>query len=101
MSEQPDKAPEAQAPAEAAVKPPRKQRPKMSLDEQIMFLRDLIDRCKMHTGDMKGYFAGEAMLCLKQEDMLKLETVEQTLAIFELHKADEYVRRETFRRRSK
>lgn len=88
-------------PKEKAQRPPRKPRPKMTMDEQIVFIRSLIERCKMHTGDMREFFAGEALLCLQQDDMLKLETVEQTLAVFELYKADEYVRREAYRRRGK
>lgn len=73
----------------------------MSLGEQYTFLGRLLDRCKMHTGDQMGYLAKEAMLTLDHDDMLNLETVQQTLAVFELYKADELVKREAYRRRGK
>lgn len=91
-----DAAPE---PEKKAERPPQRQRPKMSLDEQSIFLSSLLRRCTMHSGDMKGYFAGEAFITLTTDDMLKLETVQQTLALFDLHRADELVRQKIYARR--
>ena len=71
----------------------------MSLDEQSIFLSSIIRRCTMQSGDMKGYLAGEAFITLTTDDMLRLETVQQTLALFDLHGADEMVRNKIMRRR--
>lgn len=76
-------------------------RPKMTLEEQTIFLGLLLQRCVMHTGDMKGYFAGEAVLTLTQDDMLRLETIQQTLAIFDVEGAADLVRREIIRKRQR
>lgn len=82
-------APEAQ---ERPPRPPQKPRPKMSLGEQSVFLLDILERCKMLDKDQRGLFAGEALLALTHDDMLRLETVQQTIAIFEMHGADRMVR---------
>lgn len=77
------------APAE---KPPVKQRPKMTLQEQSSFLLAMLRRCEMHTGDRKGSYAGEAILTLTEDDMLRLETIQQTLMVFHLARAEGIVR---------
>lgn len=89
----------APEPEKQPERPPQRQRPKMSLDEQSIFLSSIIRRCTMQSGDMKGYLAGEAFLTLTIDDMLKFETVQQTLALFDLHGADEMVRAKIMRRR--
>lgn len=91
-------APEDKAP-EAPEKPPVKQRPKMTLDQQALFLSDLLRRCVMHSGPRKGLFAGEATLTLSEDDMLRIETIQQTLAIFDAEGAAELVRKEMWRKR--
>ena len=78
--------------------PPQRQRPKMALAEQNIFLLDLVQRCTMHSGDQAGRFAGVAILTLTQDDMLKLETVQQSIAVFDLYHADDLVRREASKR---
>lgn len=98
MSAPEDKAPEAEADA-APEKPTVKQRPKMTLEQQALFLSQIINRCVMHSGPMKGQLAGEAILTLTQDDMLRLETIQQTLAIFDAEGAAELVRREIWRKR--
>lgn len=72
--------------------PPQKQRPKMALEQQSDFLLDLIDRCKMLDPDLRGRFAGEAILTLTTDDMLRLETIQQTLAIFDMNKAGDVMK---------
>lgn len=81
-----------------APKPPPKQRPKMTLDEQAIFLGQLLERCKMHGPELRGTFAGVATLTLDTDDMLRIETVWQTLRVFELHRADQMVRDKIARR---
>ena len=71
---------------------PQQPRPKMTLDQQAGFLGDMLRRCEMHTGDMKGQYAGEAVLTLTRDDMLALETVQQTLRVFDLWRADRMVK---------
>ena len=68
-----DKAHEAKA-IDAPERPPVKQRPKMTLDQQSVFLSRLLARCVMHSGPIKGQFAGEAILTLTEDDMLKYVT---------------------------
>jgi hypothetical protein len=97
MSEPEDQAPEA-AP-EATEKRPVKQRPKMALGDQAVFLGDLLRRCRMHSGPHKGAYAGEASLCLSEDDMLRIETIQQTLLIFDMEGAAELVRKEMWRKR--
>lgn len=91
-----EKAPEA---ADARVLPPQAKRPKMSLGQQSSFLLGILDRCTMHSGEMRGRFTGEATLSLTAEDMLRLETIQQTLAIFDMEGAAELVRKEMWRKR--
>lgn len=98
MSAPEDKAPAAEADA-APEKPPVKQRPKMTLDQQSIFLSRLLSRCVMHSGPTRGQFAGEAMLTLTEDDMLRLQTIQQTLAIFDAEGAAELVRKEMWRKR--
>ena len=100
MTDDPKQSPAPEEKPEGEKKlPPQRQRPKMSLEEQSIFLSGILRRCVMHSGDMKGYFAGEALLTLTTDDMLKLETVQQTLAVFEIHRADELVRQKIYARR--
>jgi hypothetical protein len=73
-------------------------RPKMTLEEQAVFISELLRRCRMHTGVNKDHFAGVATLTLTLQDMLRLETIQQTLAIFETHKAGDLVKREIGRK---
>ncbi len=94
MTEQPEVAAEREAPEKA----PPKQRPKMTLTEQAAFLSDILRRCTMHSGDMKGQFAGVASITLATDDMLRLETIQQTMALFEMHGADKMVRDKIVRR---
>lgn len=79
--------------------PPQKQRPKMTLEQQSDFLLDLIDRCKMLDPDLRGRFAGEAILTMTTDDMLRLETIQQTLLIFHTNDAADLVKREIWRKR--
>jgi hypothetical protein len=92
---------EASAPEKATERPPQKPRPKMTLDEQATFLSRLLERCKMHGPELRGLFAGEATLTLSTDDMLRLETIQQTLAIFDAEGAAELVRREIWRKRQR
>lgn len=98
MSEQQDQ-PQAQGAQDERQKAPPKPRPKMTLDEQACFLASLLERCKMHGPELRGDFAGVAMLTLDTDDMLRLETVWQTLRVFDLHRADQMVRDKIMRRR--
>ncbi len=84
------------SPAEAEK--PKRQRPKMTLTEQSVFLSNILGRCQMHGPELRGQFAGEAMLTLTTDDMLCLETIQQTIAVFELHGADQMVRDKIARR---
>ena len=83
------------------VAPLPKQRPKMTLDEQATFLSAILRRCVMHGPQHKGVYAGQATLALTEDDMLRLETIQQTLAIFDVEGAAELVRREIWRKRQK
>jgi phage FluMu protein gp41 len=76
-----------------------KQRPKMTLEQQSAFLMNLLRRCTLHTGDMAGQFAGEAMVTLSEDDMLRLETIQQTIEIFDLHDAAKLVKDEIWRKK--
>ena len=96
---------EAQGAAETAPKAPAKPRPKMTLDEQAIYVGGLLERCRMHGPDFRGQLAGEATLTLTRDDMDRLSTIEQTLRVFDLWRADRLVkdaidrkRRETFRK---
>lgn len=71
---------------------PQMTRPKMSLDEQATFLSAILRRCTMHGPELRGHFAGEATLTLTTDDMLRLETIQQTLAIFDTHNAGQLVK---------
>lgn len=77
---------------EAPPPPPPKPRPKMALPEQSAFLINLLRRCEMHSPEMKKVWAGKVTLALTEADMISLEVIQQTLAIFEMHGADELVR---------
>lgn len=85
----------------APALPPQRQRPKMSLEAQSLLILDLLARCKLHTGDMRGRFAGAATLTLTEDDMLRLETIQQTLAIFDQNDAARLVKDEIWRKRRK
>lgn len=80
------------------VLPPQRQRPKMTLDQQSDFLIDLLSRCKMHGPELRGRFAGEEILTLTTDDMLRLETIQQTLFIFDQHKAGDLVKAAMWRK---
>ena len=80
------------------VPPPQKQRPKMSLDQQSDFLLDLLARCKMHGPELRGRFAGDAILTLSTDDMLRLETIQQTLFIFDQNEAAALVKQAMWRK---
>lgn len=77
---------------------PKQPRPKMSLAEQSGFLLAILRRCQMHHKDMRGVYAGEAFITLTTDDMLRLETIQQTMALFDLHGADQMVRDKIARR---
>lgn len=94
--QEPDHTPEDQADAPAAA---RKPRPKMTLEQQSIFLARLLSRCVMHTEGMRGLYAGQATLTLTEDDMLRLETIQQTLEIFDLNNAADLVRKEIWRKR--
>jgi hypothetical protein len=85
-----DKTPGAPHEEEGAAEPPRKPRPKMTLDEQACFLASILDACIMRHPDSprRGEYAGHAMLTLTNDQILQLETVWQTLRVFDLHRAD-------------
>lgn len=87
----------ADAKTEAERTPPQQQRPKMGLDEQAAFLTEILRRCKLHSEDMRGRFAGEATLTLTTDDMLRLETIQQTLTIFDQHNAAKLVKEAIWR----
>lgn len=80
------------------VPPPQRQRPKMNLDQQSDFLLDLLGRCKMHGPELRGRFAGEAILTLTTDDMLRLETIQQTLFIFDQNDAAALVKQAMWRK---
>lgn len=82
-------------------KPPVKQRPKMTLDEQSSFLFQLLRRCQCHGPELKGIYAGAAILTLSEDEMLKLETIQQTIEVFHMNNAAELVRQEIWRKRGK
>lgn len=82
------------------VAPPQRPRQKMNLEQQADFLFDILERCKMLDPDLRGRFAGEAILTLTTDDMLRLETVQQTLAIFHQQGAADLVKAAMWRKRS-
>ena len=90
-----------QSPAPAPEKPKPRPRPKMTLNEQSVFLCRLLARCVMHSGDSKGGYAGEATLTLTTDDMLRLETIQQTIAVFDVEGAAELVRDAIWRKRQR
>lgn len=70
----------------------RPKRPKMGLDEQSAYLMNILRRCEIHTPARAAVMAGSAILTLTADDMLRLETIQQTISIFEVNKADDLVR---------
>ena len=78
--------------AKTAPRAPAPPRPKLTLEEQAIFIGWLLDRCRMLSPAQRGAFAGEALLTLTRDDMLKLQTIEQTLRVFDLHRADRMVK---------
>lgn len=84
---------------EGAKRPPQQKRPKMTLEEQSIFLSWLISRCVMRGGEHKGLLAGHTLLSLTKDEVLKLQTIQQTIAIFDMEGAAELVRREIWRKR--
>lgn len=83
------------------VRPAHRPRPKMSLEQQSDFLSDLLTRCKMAGPELRGHFAGEALLTLTTDDMLRLETIQQTLFIFDQNDAAQLVKDEIWRKRQR
>ena len=84
---------EAAVEDDAPISHPRElPRRKMGLFEQEHFLRSMADRCVMHSGAMKGTFAGEATLALTREDMAALMCIADTLNLFNIYGAADYVR---------
>jgi hypothetical protein len=93
MTQETAPAPQADGPEpEPAPKAPQKPRPKMTLEEQAVFLAGIRHRCTMATGDSAGRFAGGTHLYLTEDDVLALETIEQSLTVLALHRADVLVR---------
>ena len=86
-----DAAPAPQT-ADPVEKPVPKQRPKMTLEEQSRFLLDIRQRCTMATGANAGLVAGSTHLYLTEQDVMVLETIQQSLAALALHRADLLVR---------
>lgn len=72
---------------EAPVKKPAPQRPKMALTDQAAFMGRLCNKFRMRDGCL----AEETLHLVTQDDMLRLETVWQTLLFMELHGADRMV----------
>lgn len=67
---------------------PQAQRPKMTISEQATFLGRF---CRnFQTKD--GRLAEDVWLSISQEDMLRFETVWQTMMIMEMHGADQLIR---------
>lgn len=96
----PEGSPEADQKDDAApALPPQRQRPKMTLDQQSEFLHGLLNRCKMADPELRGRFAGEAMLTLTTDDMLRLEAIQQTLEIFHNNDAARLVKDAIWRKR--
>ena len=91
-------APATTPPVDAPEKPEPRPRRKMTLESQNIYLQQLLGRCTMHSPAMRGQYAGEATLCLTQDDMAALEAIQQTIALFELHGADQMVRDKLSRR---
>ncbi len=92
---------EADAPkvsAERGEAAPVKPRPKLTLLEQSAFLSGLLARCVMHTGPNKGVYAGDALLALTSDDMLKIEAIQQTIAFFDAHDVGRLGRQEMAKR---
>lgn len=89
---------EVDKPAVPAL-PPQRQRPKMTLGDQSSFLINLLRRCVM-TSDPRiaGTFAKEAVVTLTQDDMLKLEAIQQTIAFMDLHDVGRLVREDMSRK---
>lgn len=81
------------------VLPPQRQRPKMTLDQQSEFLHGLLNRCKMADPELRGRFAGEALLTLTTDDMMRLEAIQQTLEIFHSNDAARLVKDAIWRKR--
>lgn len=79
------------------INPVPKKRPKMTLGDQGMFIASLLRTCQLSSPDIEGnkpvmVYAKEAFIRLTEDDFLRLETVVQTLLLFELHGADQMVR---------
>jgi hypothetical protein len=88
--------PEKQAPKGTPL-----ERRKMTLEQQSIFLSQLLRRCQMQGPEMRGIFAGEAFITLTRDDMSAIDAIQQTIALFEMHGADRMVRDKIMRRRSK
>lgn len=61
---------------------------KMSIAEQAAFLGYFTRNFMMTDGSM----AAELMITIKREDMLRFETIVQTLLVMEMHGADQLIR---------
>lgn len=80
-----------------AAKPEPKKRPKMTISEQADFIFSILRRGHAKTPDIEGNkpvwtYSEAAMVRLDADDFLRLETVWQSLMVFELHRADQMVR---------
>ncbi len=92
MTDDATDAPEAPKPATPAP-PPQRQRPKMTLAEQSGFLMALLRRCVVTSDPRLAHvFAKDAVVTLTQDDILKLEAIQQTIAFMDLHDVGRLVR---------
>lgn len=68
------------------------ERRKMSLDEQGAYLLSMMKRCQMIGPDYKGAYAATTIVTLSKDDVAALQCIEQTLAVFKMFGADDYVK---------
>lgn len=74
-------------------------RPKMTLDEQAIYIGNLMQRCIYTSpGPQRGEVCDRVILTLSREDYARLWAVEQTLRFLDMHKVQEFIRGKIERR---
>jgi len=76
------------APSEPVSSRPQPQRIRMTLSEQATFLGLFVNRFRMRDGSV----CADLMTAVSQDDMMRFETIWQTMLIMELHGADGLIR---------
>lgn len=98
-----DQAPPPQDPHKAEMEAFRRTlpaRPKMTLDEQAIFVGGLMQRCIYTSpGPNKGAVSDRAVIFLSREDYGRLWAIEQTLRFLDMHKVQDFIRGKIERRR--